>query len=138
VSEKPLPEISAMNRDYFEGCTRGELRLRRCLRCAALFRFAHDWCPSCWSADLGWERASGRGRVTHFTVVHQAPSKAFQADAPYVLALVELEEGVRLMTTLVDCAPDAARIGLEVTVEFEPRGNLALPVFRPVAAASPA
>lgn len=128
MTDKPLPQITPMNQLYFEGCALGELRLRSCLRCQARFRFAHEWCPKCWSLELGWERASGHGQVTHFSVVHQPPSPAFET--PYILALIELDEGVRMMSN-VRCEPDAVRIGLPVTVAFESRGEVSLPVFVP-------
>lgn len=131
MSEKPLPAITDLNRDYFEGCALGELRLRRCLRCDARFRFAHSWCPRCWSADLGWDRAGGQGRVSHFSIVHQAPYEAFEDDAPYVIALVDLDEGVRMMTNIIGCDPRQVYVGMDVQVHFEPRGAVTLPMFRP-------
>ena len=131
MSDKPIPEITDYNREYFEGCAAGELRIRTCSACNARFRFAHAWCPECWSADLGWETASGKAQVTHFTVVHQAPSAAFQAEAPYVLALVDLAEGVRMMTNVTGCDPQTVHVGMPVMVAFEQRGGVALPVFRP-------
>ena len=131
MTDKPIPEITDRNRDYFEGCAKGELRVRRCSACGARFRFAHGLCPQCWSADLGWERASGEATVSHFTVVHQAPIAAFQAGGPYVLAMVDLAEGVRMMTNIVRCDPDTVHIGMKVRVAFEQRGPVNLPVFAP-------
>ncbi|MGE3690117.1 MAG: Zn-ribbon domain-containing OB-fold protein [Novosphingobium sp.] len=132
MSEKPVPEISELNREYFEGCMEGELRVRTCNACGARFRFAHALCPQCWSADMSWERVSGRATVSHFTVVHQAPVPAFQAESPYVLAMVELDEGVRMMTNIVGCDPESVIIGMKVAVGFEARGDLLIPVFAPI------
>jgi uncharacterized OB-fold protein len=131
MTGKPIPEITELNRAFFAGCAQGELRLRRCPACGARFRFAHAWCPECWSPDIIWEPASGRATVTHFSVVHQAPSAAFQAGAPYVLALVDLVEGVRLMTNIVGCDPAEVHVGMAVAAIFEQRGDVYLPVFRP-------
>jgi len=128
MTDKPAPRVTDMNQLYFEGCAKGELRLRRCGSCHALFRFAHEWCPKCWSLELGWIRASGLGKVSHFSVVHQPPSDAFET--PYVLALIELDEGVRMMSN-VKCEPDTVRIGLPVRVTFEQRGQVSLPMFVP-------
>ena len=125
---KPAPRVTELNRLYFEGCALGELRLRRCSRCRARFRFAHSFCPKCWSLELDWLTASGRGRVSHFSVVYQPPSAAFEV--PYVLALIELEEGVRMMSN-VQCDPSEIKIGLAVRVTFERRGDIALPMFVP-------
>jgi uncharacterized OB-fold protein len=128
---KPVPVVSEINEAYFAGSAQGELRLRVCQRCQARFRFAYHWCPSCWSQELGSTVASGRGTVTTFTIVYQSPYPAFDDVVPYVLALVELEEGVRLMTNIVGCAPEAVRIGMPVKVTFEQRENVALPMFTP-------
>jgi uncharacterized OB-fold protein len=128
MTDKPVPDVTERNRIYFEGCAKGELRLRRCLKCAARFRFAFDWCPQCWSLDLAWEKACGLGKVSHYSVVHVAPSDAFET--PYVLALIELDEGVRMMSN-VQCDPDEVRIGLPVKVTFEKRGEVSLPMFVP-------
>ena len=130
MSERPVPQINDINRLYFEGTAAGELRVRHCRRCDTRFRFAHAWCPHCWSDDLGWERVSGQGRVTHVSVVYQAPSAAFVKDVPYVLALIELECGVRMMSNIVDCDPETVHIGMAVTVTFERRGEISLPMFR--------
>ena len=128
MTDKPVPEIRGMNRVFFEGCAQGELRLRRCLDCDARFRFAHEWCPSCWSQELGWEKACGLGKVSHYSVVHVGQSDAFET--PYVLALIELDEGVRMMSN-VRCDPADVRIGLPVRVTFEKRGDVSLPMFVP-------
>lgn len=128
---KPVPSITEMNHLYFEGCAKGELRVRRCLRCEACFRFAYAWCPKCWGENLGYAIVSGRGKVTNFCVVHQAPYPAFEDVVPYVLALVELEEGVRMMSNIIDCSPEAVKIGLPVKVTFRQRGTASLPMFLP-------
>ena len=128
MTAKPVPDVTEMTRIFFEGCAKGELRLRRCPSCAARFRFAYEWCPNCWSLDLVWEKASGFGKVTHYSVVYVSPSDAFET--PYVLALIELDEGVRMMSN-VKCDPDEVRIGLPVKVTFEKRGEVSLPMFVP-------
>jgi uncharacterized OB-fold protein len=128
MTDKPVPEITDMNRLYFEGCAKGELRLRHCFSCQARFRFAHAWCPQCWSLKIGWVKACGLGKVSHYSVVHLPPSDAFET--PYVLALIELDEGVRMMSN-VKCDPDEVRIGLPVKVTFEKRGEVSLPMFVP-------
>lgn len=129
MTEKPLPEVTEMNRAFFEGTALGELRVRRCPRCDARFRFAHEWCPECWSLELGWEKVSGLGTVTHFSVVHHPPSDAFET--PYVIALVTLDVGVRVMGNILGCEPDEVRIGLPVRTVFEERGSVFLPMFVP-------
>lgn len=127
----PVPDVDSVNRLYFEGTAAGELRIRTCKSCGHLFRFAHAWCPECWSQDLDFKVASGRGRIETFTVVHQAPYESFEDRIPYVIALVELDEGVRMMSNVVDCDPGHVRIGQPVTVTYEDRGPLKIPMFRP-------
>lgn len=127
----PVPDIDDANRLYFEGTASGELRIRHCRSCDALFRFAHTWCPECWSRDIDFRVASGRGKIETFTVVHQAPYESFEDRIPYVIALIELDEGVRIMSNVVGCDPDEVAIGLPVTVTYEERGPVMLPMFAP-------
>jgi uncharacterized protein len=128
---KPVPTITDMNRPYFEGTALGELRVRHCARCGARFRFAHEWCPECWNLDIGWEKVSGRGIVSNFSVIHQAPYPAFDDMAPYVLALIQLTEGVRMMSNVIGCDPGDVHVGMPVSVTFEKREGIALPMFKP-------
>jgi uncharacterized OB-fold protein len=120
-----------MNRQYFEGCALGELRVRCCNMCHARFHFAYEWCPKCWSLELSFHKASGRGVVSHFCVVHQSPYPAFDDITPYILALIELDEGVRIMSNVLACKVADIRVGLPVVVRFEQRGELTLPMFVP-------
>lgn len=129
----PQPRITPANLAYFEGTAQGELRYRECPDCTARFRFIAEWCPECWSTKPDWKVASGRATVTHFTIVHQAPDESFAT--PYVLALVDLAEGVRMMTNIVGCEPDEVHIGMPVKVSFVPRGEVTLPMFVPVGGA---
>ncbi|AEI81859.1 hypothetical protein CNE_BB1p04350 (plasmid) [Cupriavidus necator N-1] len=131
MTAKPKPKVSSLNAPYWEGTAVGELRLRHCQKCEALFRFTHPRCPCCWSDDLDWKRARGKGTVATFTVVHVAPFPAMESSVPYILALVDLEEGVRMMCNIVLCDPLEARIGMAVSVAFEDRDGISLPQFKP-------
>jgi uncharacterized OB-fold protein len=85
------------------------------------------------SSEVEWVRCSGRGTVYTFTVTHQNHAPGFREALPYVLACVELEEGVQMLTNVVGCAPDDVRIGMPVEVEFEDvTDEIAIPRFRPV------
>lgn len=127
----PIPEVTPANRPFWDGTAIGELRIRVCKACGARFRFVSEWCPACWSTDLAWQAASGRGRVTAMTVVQMAPYESVAARVPYVLALIELPEGPTMMSNVVDCDPARVTIGMPVQVTFEQRGELRLPQFRP-------
>jgi hypothetical protein len=129
----PLPET----KPYWTAARRHELTLPFCRACSAFHFYPRAACPHCLSGDLEWRRVSGRGRLHTFTIVYRGP-KDFPLGTPYVLAMVELDEGPRLMTNLVGVKPDpaAVRIGMPVEVEFmDVHDEIALPHFRPTEAA---
>ncbi len=129
---RPLPAVDEESRGFWEACARHELRLQRCAACRAFRHPPRAVCPACLSSDLEWARASGQGTVYSFTVTHQNHAPGFRERLPYVLAVVELDEGVRLMTNVVGCDPETVRIGLPVEVEWDDVGpDASLPVFRP-------
>jgi uncharacterized OB-fold protein len=126
----PSPEISPELAEFWAATTQGRLLLRRCLACRAAIWYPRPACPFCHSADTAWEQASGRGIIYTYTVVRRGAG-AYK-DAPYVLAYVELDEGPRMMTNIVDCDFGALEIGLPVEVVFHLAGaGAALPRFRP-------
>jgi uncharacterized OB-fold protein len=130
---KPLPRIDEESRGFWEALARHELYVQRCLGCATLRFYPRAVCPVCLSPAVAWERASGRGSVYTFTVTRQNQAVGFRDELPYVLAVVELVEGVRLLTNLVDCPPERVRVGLPVEVVFEDvTPEITLPKFRPV------
>jgi uncharacterized protein len=128
----PTPET----RPFWEAARRHELSLQRCRECDRYIFYPRAACPHCLAGDLEWRRVSGRGTLHTFTVVHRG-QKGFPLGPPYVIAVVELAEGPRLMTNLVGIEPDPAkiRIGLPVEVVFEDvTADVSLPRFRPAAA----
>ena len=130
--EKPLPYIHRETSDYWEGARRHELLLPKCRSCGRHHFYPRDFCPWCFSADVGWTKASGRGVIYSFTVCHR-PAPSFEKDVPYNLALIELDEGVRMMSSVVDCPLDEIRIGMAVEVVFDDvTSQVSLPKFRPV------
>lgn len=127
----PIPLPTPETRPFWDAAKRHELVLPRCRACGRVHYFPRGVCPHCLSADLVWERASGRGTLHTFTVVARG-QKAFPVPTPYVLAIVELAEGPRMMTTLVDVDPKAVKIGMPVIVHFrDVSDTIALPLFRP-------
>jgi uncharacterized OB-fold protein len=130
--KKPLPRIDEETRGYWEALARRELYFQRCRDCGTKRFYPRAVCPVCLSSATTWVRASGRGTVYSFTVTHQNQAPGFREELPYVLAYVELEEGPRLMTNVVGCAPDAVRIGMPVEVVFEDvTPEVTLAKFRP-------
>lgn len=131
--EKPAPAVTEESRPFWDGCAAGELRLQHCDACETIQFPPHRFCSGCLSADLRFEAASGRGIVRSWSVVRYPISEAFAAEAPYLVALVQLDEGPTMFTGLHGCEIDAANIGMQVEVEFERRtGDVFVPYFRPV------
>jgi uncharacterized OB-fold protein len=114
---KPLPKPSPTSRPFWEAARRHELTIQRCGACREYVYYPRDRCPKCFADKLAWERVSGRGKVYSYTVVRRASSRAF-ADAPYVLAIVELAEGPRMTTNIV-APPDQVRVEMPVQVFFD-------------------
>jgi len=124
------PPVSALSKPWFDACNRGQLLIQQCGVCASFQFYPRILCAQCGARDPAWVEASGSARIASFTVVRRAVSEAY--DAPYVVALVDLVEGPRLMTNIVDCVPEALRVGTEVSVRFESwGGDVSLPVFAP-------
>ena len=114
---KPLPKPSPISRPFWEAAKRHELVLQRCGACSKFIYYPRPRCPHCFSDRLMWERCSGMGKLYSYTVVRRAASRAF-ADAPYILAIVELAEGPRMTTNIV-APPEQLRVDMPVTVFFD-------------------
>lgn len=121
-----LPQVPEWLEEFWRGAARGELLLRHCRRCDRPHHYPRGICPWCSSTDLDWRVAAGTGVIESFTVV--------RVGEPYALAYVRLDEGVSMLTNLIDCEPAALSIGLAVRVVFAPadgRDDLAVPCFTP-------
>jgi uncharacterized OB-fold protein len=130
--EKPLPRPTEDSAPYWAAAQREELRMQKCGSCGH-FRFPPSLlCPRCLSEQSEWARLSGRGTVYSWIIVHQSQYPAFNADAPYNVAIVELDEGPRLHTSVVGCPHDQIHIGMRVEVVFDKiTDEVTLPRFRP-------
>lgn len=119
--------MAALSATYLDGLAKGELRYQACLACGAPQTLARYACRACGGTRLEWRRSAGRGTVHATTVVTRAPSEEFRALAPYTLAIVELDEGPRLMGH----AAAGVAIGDRVVAEFFAFGGRNLVRFRP-------
>lgn len=131
---KPLPKPDPLTEPYWASVRRKAMEVQRCDDCGAHVFYPRGLCPHCGSRALRWTAVSGRGKIYAFTIVHRPTMSAFKADAPYIVALVELDEGCRLMTNIVNVSPDpqSVKIGMEVEVSYvEATAAITLPVFRP-------
>ncbi|HQV05018.1 Zn-ribbon domain-containing OB-fold protein [Sphingorhabdus buctiana] len=128
---RPRPQ-DPVEQEFWKRCQDGHLYFQKCGGCGSWRHLPRYMCARCGSPDFAWEQSSGKGTVFSWTVVHQALHPAFAADIPYVAAVVELDEGVRMATRLIDCPIDAVRLDLPVALAFETIGeDFRLPVFRP-------
>lgn len=115
---------------YWDGIAQGELRIQRCDACSRAVFYPRVLCPHCHSDQLSWITATGKGTIYSYTVAHQAFG-SFAQDAPYVVAIVELAEGARMMTRIVDAPRERIAIGVPVQVTFTPIAeDITLPYFR--------
>ena len=131
---KPVPVPQGESDYYWEKAKAHELWLRNCDDCDQAYFYPRDICPHCFSRNTSWIQASGKGTLHTFAIVHRAPTPAFRDDAPFVVAMVDLEEGARMPTNLVEVEPDPANItiGMAVEVVFEDiTDEIALPKFKP-------
>ena len=115
----PVPINPQLTAPFWEGARRGELVLPRCRTCSTVFFYPRELCPECLSSDLDWVTASGRGRVYSYTIVHQPAHPSFRADSPYLYAIVQLDEGVRMVSNVVDCPHDELAINMPVAAVFD-------------------
>ncbi|MER6311123.1 Zn-ribbon domain-containing OB-fold protein [Streptomyces sp. NPDC001657] len=148
VARADLPEVDAFTRPYWAAAGEGRLLLRRCRAegCGRAHHYPREFCPYCWSEDVDWEPAAGRGTLYTWSVVHRNDLPPFGERVPYVAAVVDLAEGPRMMTEIIGCPEAELRIGMPVVVDFRrtaaastPRAadgdadgpGFAVPVFRP-------
>lgn len=126
----PLPRPSPISQPYWDACRRGELTVQRCAACGHYVFIPQPACTRCLSSALEWVRSSGRGRVYSYTVVWRPQQPAFEV--PYTVAIVEMDEGWKTLTNIVDCPVDDVRVGMDVEVKFVPMSEeITLPMFRP-------
>lgn len=128
---KPGPQASPLSQPFWDGCRERRLRLQYCPDSDQWVFYPRALDPRSWLSDLQWRDASGRGTVASFIVVHKPGHPAFVEDTPYVVALIDLQEGPRMLSNVVGCAPDKVRIGMAVHVYWVEQGGEVLPKFIP-------
>ena len=128
----PTPHPSVESQPFWDAAAAGELRLQRCAKDGEWFFPPAARCPRDWSTEWTWEKTSGRGTVFSFVVFQRSYHPAFRDALPYAVAFVELEEGPRMPTRLVDVDVKDVRVGMPVEVVFtEVAEGTRLPLFRP-------
>jgi uncharacterized OB-fold protein len=127
----PPPMINVETRAFWDATSEGKLLLPRCNACGTVIWYPRAFCPECSSFDVSWFEASGRGSIYSYTVNRRGQGD--YRDLAYVLAYVELAEGPRILTNIVECDPESVSVGQRVEVTFQLTSNgAALPRFRPV------
>ena len=128
----PVPARSPETEEFWAATARGVLLLRRCDDCGTVIWYPRPFCPSCGGFSTSWTEASGRGTVYSFTVVRRSAMEGWRDALPYVVAYVELEEGPRVMTNIVECEPAEVSVSMAVEVVFHDTGqDSAVFRFRP-------
>lgn len=127
--EKPAPTISAYNKPFWDSARDHELRVQRCSECGKFWAPAGPVCPFCFSGTFTWEVVSGRAIITSFVIFHKSYHPEFDSDIPLVAALVQLDEGPRLITNILASKGRDVRSGASVELVYEDHENFTLPQF---------
>ena len=137
--DRPLPQpITAETKPFWDGLREQKLMLPKCGDCGRAFFYPRIICPHCQSRNVGWIQGSGRGKLHSFEIAYQTISRAFKVKPPYVLAMIELEEGPRMLSNLIDIEPDPKKIRCDMPVEVvyeKLNDEFTVPLFKPAGAA---
>lgn len=126
----PLPQPSSWSRPFWDACARGQLIFQRCQDCHSPVFNPALLCRFCGSRSLEWERSAGRGELYSWSVVWRPQTQAFRV--PYAPAIVDLDEGYQMVSSVIGCGPDDLRLGMRLSVCFHPiGGGVSIPYFRP-------
>lgn len=126
----PPPQINVETKAFWDATAEGKFLLPRCNACQVVIWYPRLFCPECGSTDISWFEASGKGTVYSYTINRRGQGD--YRDLAYVVAYVELEEGPRVLTNIVDCDIEQVSVGQAVQVVFHPTSNgAALPRFKP-------
>ncbi len=126
---KPTPRPTPTEQPFYDACAQHQLILQHCQSCEHVLFYPRTHCDQCHSEQLVWREASGQGSIASFTVVRRSVSANFEV--PYIIALIDLAEGPRMMSQIIEAEPEALAVGLAVSVDFAlwPE-DITLPVFR--------
>lgn len=126
----PLPDAFSIK--FWDGARDSQFLIVRCESCGAAHFYPRPFCPDCWATNTRWEVATGKGTIYTYSVVRHTDHPSFSGQVPYAVAIVELEEGPRVMTTITTVNVRDVRVGMAVEVHFAPTdSHFKIPVFRP-------
>lgn len=128
----PLPLITQISKVFYDGCREGRLLYQQCTSCGELVFFPKLRCTGCLGDTLAWKDSSGIGSIFSFTITREQAPSEFASMTPYVLAIIRLNEGFKMMSNIVECNLDELHCGMDVEVVFEAvTPEISLPKFRP-------
>lgn len=133
AASKSLPKPTPDTQPFWDAVKRHQLSLPKCKACGQLHYFPRPFCPHCFSWDLEWVRCSGKGKLYSYVINHR-PAPGFEEEAPYVIAVVELDEGPRMLSNLIDIepTPEAVQVDMPVEILFQDvNEEMAMFKFRP-------
>jgi uncharacterized protein len=119
VTSRPAPEVTKHAAPFWAAARERRLVIQHCPKCGQYQHYPRPWCTNCLNDNLEFVESPGFGTIYTFTVIRRAANPAFAGRVPYVLAFVDLDEGVRFVSNIVDCDPDAIAIGQRVQARFE-------------------
>ncbi|WP_349428880.1 OB-fold domain-containing protein [Microbacterium sp. LWS13-1.2] len=127
----PVPKPTPETLPFWESTRARAMSIQHCLDCGAAIFYPRSYCPKCTSSDLEWRPVSGRATLASY-VINRRPLPVFEVEQQ-IIALVNLEEGVRMMTNIVgvEPVPTALQLGMALELDYDERGDQVLPVFRP-------
>ena len=131
--KKYIPKPTVETAPYWDACQNHQLLLQQCADCDSVQFYPRMMCTACTSEKVEWKRASGTGTVESYTIVHRAISKAYQSEAPYIVALIRLDEGPMMMSNIRNCDINEMKTGMKVKVVFETWSEtMTIPQFTPM------
>ena len=133
---KPLPQPTPETQPFWDSLKRHQMQVQRCRECREFYFYPRPFCPRCYSKDVAWEDVSGKATLETYVINHRAAPR-FEEDAPYVIAVVTLAEGPRMMTNLVEVAPEPAALPPDMPLEVvydDVTDEITLLKFRPASA----
>lgn len=131
--QKPLPIPNGETQPFWDSLKQHAMQLPFCRKCGKAHFYPRPFCPHCFSWDIEWRKASGRGKLYTYAIQHRPQAPGFQEEVPYITAIVELDEGPRMMTNLVEVEPEPAKLKCDAPVEVvydDVTDAVTLPKFR--------
>jgi uncharacterized OB-fold protein len=129
--DRPLPVVSPETQPFWDACREGKFLIQRCRDCGRYQYHYRGFCCHCWSSAVEDVPLEGTGTVWTFSVVHRNRTPQFAGLVPYVVALVEVEHGLKIVANVVNCDPESVEIGMTVRLVFVDAGEFRVPMFEP-------